>query len=164
VPQGVNAGVYHQLDPAWAILGSIGWQQWSKFGEVAVGVDSNTPVGLSMQLGFKDTWHLSVGTQYRWSDAWLLNAGIAHDTGFQGKGDVALALPANAAWRFAIGAQNQASSSVGWGWSLSYMTQGTLRSTASGSVPVALGGRGDVVGSFDNIRIVFLALNVNWRP
>jgi long-chain fatty acid transport protein len=106
---------------------------------------------------------LTAGTQYRWSDAWVLNAGIAYDSGFQDNGAVALALPANAVWRFAVGGQKNASGTLGWGWSLAYTTQGTLRSAASGSVPVALGGRGDVVGSFDNVRIVFLAVNVNRR-
>ena len=47
VPQGVNASFYHEIDPRWAVLGSVGWQQWSKFGEVAVGVDSNNPIGLT---------------------------------------------------------------------------------------------------------------------
>ena len=164
VPQGMNGGVYHELDPRWAVLGSVGWQQWSKFGEVEVGIDANDPVGLSTRLNFKDTWHLALGAQYRWSESWLLNAGIAYDSGFQSNGAISLALPANAVWRLGIGGQKQASGAFDWGWSLSYTTQGTLRSNASGSVPVALGGRGDVVGSFDNVRIVFLALNVNWRP
>lgn len=163
VPQGLNAGGYHELDSRWAVLGSVGWQQWSRFGQVAVGIDANAPISLSTQLEFKDTWHLSVGTQYRWSDAWVLNAGIAYDSGFQESGAVALALPVNAAWRFAVGGQKRASGTLGWGWSLAYTTQGTLRSAESGSVPVALGGRGDVVGSFDNVRIVFLAVNVNWK-
>jgi long-chain fatty acid transport protein len=164
VPQGVNAGLYHEIDARWAVLGSVGWQQWSKFGEVAVGIDSNNPVALTTPLDFKDTWHLSGGAQYRWSDSWLLNAGIAYDSGFQSNASISLALPANAAWRFAIGGQKEESSAFGWGWSLSYATQGTLRSNASGSVPVALGGRGDVVGSFEDVRIVFLAVNFNWRP
>jgi long-chain fatty acid transport protein len=164
VPQGVNAGVYHQLDPRWAVLGSVGWQQWSKFGAVDVGIDANDPVALTTGLEFDDTWQLAGGAQYRWSDAWLLSAGIAYDSGFQSNGSIALALPTNAAWRFGIGGQTEASGSFGWGWSLTYATQGTLRSNVSGNVPVALGGRGDVVGSYDDVRFIFLALNVQWKP
>lgn len=164
VPQGVNASLYHELDPRWAVLSSVGWQQWSQFGKVDVGVDSNNPVGLSTELNFKDTWHVSGGAQYRWSDAWLLNGGIAYDSGFQDNGSISLALPANAVWRFGIGGQKEESSAFNWGWSLAYTTQGTLRSHASGSVPVALGGRGDVVGSYEDVRIIFLAVNVNWKP
>jgi len=64
---------------------------------------------------------------------------------------------------YEVGSQKQESSDFSWGWSVSYVAQGTLRSNASGNVPVVLGGRGDVVGSFDDARIIFLALNFNWK-
>ena len=111
----MNASCYHEIDPRWAVLGSVGWQQWSKFGEVEIGVDSNNPVGLTTRLNFKDTWHVAGGAQYKLSDAWLLNGGIAYDSGFQ---------------------DNNA---------------------------VALGGRGDVVGSFNDVRFPVLAVNFNWK-
>jgi long-chain fatty acid transport protein len=163
VPQGVNASFYHEIDPRWAVLGSVGWQQWSKFGEVAVGVDSNNPIGLTTRLDFKDTWHVAGGAQYKWSDKWLLNAGIAYDSGFQDNNAVALALPANAAWRFGIGAQKEESKAFNWGLSFEYLYGGSLHSNIAGSVPVALGGRGDVVGSFNNVAFYFLAANGSWK-
>lgn len=163
VPQALNAGVYHELDARWAVLGSVGWQDWSQFGAVDVGIDANDPVALTTRLEFKDTWQLAGGVQYHWSDAWRLSAGIAYDSGFQNNGSIALALPVNAAWRFGVGGQTEASSGFGWGWSLTYATQGTLRSNVSGNVPVALGGRGDVVGSYDDVRFIFLALNFQWK-
>lgn len=131
---------------------------------MAVGVDWNNPVGLTTALDFKYTWHVSGGAQYEWSDTWLLNAGIAYDSGFQNNGSISLALPADAAWGFAIGGKKEQSSAPGWGWNLSYTTQGTPPSNAGGSVPVALGGRGDLVGTFDDVRILFLALNFKWKP
>jgi long-chain fatty acid transport protein len=163
VPQGVNASFFHEIDPRWAILGSVGWQQWSKFGEVEVGVDSNNPIGLTTRLNFKDTWHLAGGAQYRFSDTYLLNAGVAYDSGFQDNNAVALALPANAAWRFGIGGQKEESKTFNWGWSLEYLYGGSLHANVTGSVPVALGGRGDVVGSFNRVEFLFLAANLNWK-
>ncbi len=163
VPQGVMASFYHEIDPRWAVLGSVGWQQWSKFGEVEVGVDSNNPVGLTTKLNFKDTWHVAGGVQYKWSDAWLLNAGIAYDSGFQDNNAVALALPANAAWRFGIGARKEESKTFNWGLSFEYLYGGSLHSNAVGSVPVALGGRGDVVGSFNDVGFTFFAADFNWK-
>ena len=124
MPQGVNASFYHEIDPRWAVLGSVGWQQWSKFGEVEVGVDSNNPIGLTTRLDFKDTWHVAGGAQYKWSDTWLLNAGIAYDSGFQDNNAVALALPANAAWRFGIGAQKEESKTFNWGLELRVPVRG----------------------------------------
>jgi long-chain fatty acid transport protein len=163
VPQGVNASFYREVDPRWALLGSVGWQQWSKFGEVEVGVDSNNPIGLTTRLDFKDTWHVAGGVQYKWSDAWLLNGGIAYDSGFQDNGNVALALPANAAWRFGVGAQKEESKTFNWGWSLEYLYGGDFHTNVVGSVPVALGGRGDVVGSFNRVGFLFFAANLGWK-
>ena len=163
VPQGVNASFYHEIDPRWAILGSVGWQQWSKFGEVDVGIDSNNPIGLTTRLNFKDTWHVAGGAQYKLSDAWLLNGGIAYDSGFQDNSNVALALPANAAWRFGVGGQKEESKTFNWGLSFEYLYGGSLHTSISGNAPVALGGRGDVVGSFNNVGLYFFAANFNWK-
>ena len=163
VPQGVNASFYHEIDPRWAVLGSVGWQQWSKFGEVEVGSRLEQSRRADHPLNFKDTWHLAGGAQYKWSDAWLLNAGIAYDSGFQDNNAVALALPANAAWRFGIGGQKEESKAFNWGLSLEYLHGGTLHSNIAGSAPVALGGRGDVVGSFNNVAFYFLAANGSWK-
>jgi long-chain fatty acid transport protein len=163
VPQGVNASFYREIDPRWAVLGSVGWQQWSKFGEVEVGVDSNNPVGLTTRLNFKDTWHVAGGVQYKWSDAWLLNGGIAYDSGFQDNNNVALALPANAAWRFGIGGQKEESKTFNWGWSFEYLYGGNLHANIVGNAPVLLGGRGDVAGSFNNVGFYFFAANFNWK-
>lgn len=162
VPQGLNAGFYHETGPQWAVLGSAGWQQWSKFGEVEVGVDTNNPIGLTTALDFDDTWHFALGTQYKLSDAWLLNAGIAYDSGFQDKNSVALVLPVNAAWRFGLGGQQRISERFNWGASFEYIYGGTLETDITGSVPVVIGGRGDVVGSYKDNGFFFLAANMNW--
>lgn len=77
VPQGAMASVFHQLDERWALLGSVGWQQWSKFGKTEVSVDSANPVSLTTDLNYKDTWHVAGGAQYRMSGPWLLNFGVA---------------------------------------------------------------------------------------
>ena len=163
VPQGVNASFYREIDPRWAILGSVGWQQWSKFGEVEIGVDTSNPVGVTTSLNYKDTWHVAAGAQYKLSDTWLLNAGVAYDSEFQDNNNVALALPANAAWRFGVGGQKEESKTFNWGWSVEYLYAGSMHSNVSGNAPVALGGRGNVVGSFNNVGIVFLAANFGWK-
>ncbi len=163
VPQGVNASFYHAIDPRWAILGSVGWQQWSKFGHLDVGIDSNNPVSVTSALNYKDTWHIAGGAQYKLSDPWLLNAGIAYDSGFQDNDNVALALPANAAWRFGVGMQKTESKTFNWGWSAEYIYGADLHTNVANRVPVAIGGRGDVVGSFNNVGMFFVATNFNWK-
>jgi len=164
VPQGVMASAYHQLNDDWAILGSIGWQQWSQFGKAEVGItDASNPTSVTTDLHFKDTWHVAAGSQYRMSKPWLLNFGIAYDSAFQDSSNVSPMLPVNDAWRFGIGAQNEVSAKFDWGFGFEYAYGGTLHVNRQSSLPVAAGGRGDLVGSYKDASTLFIAVNGNWK-
>ena len=162
VPQGVMLSAYTETSDRWALLGSVGWQQWSKFGQIELGIDDvNNPASVAKNLEFKDTWHVAAGAQYRYSDAWLINFGIAYDSKFQ-SGNVSPLLPVNSAWRFGAGAQQQLGRNAFWGFATTYAYGGTLDVAAYGR-PVALGGRGDLVGSYNNAGSLFLATYYNWK-
>jgi len=164
VPQQVMGSIFAQVTERWAVLGSVGWQQWSKFGQVQLGIDDTTnPVSLTTDLDFDDTWHVAGGAQYRPSDPWLLNFGIGYDSGFQNSSNVSPLLPANWAWRFGVGGEHQAGKTFTWGVAAEYLYGGTLDTNLQSERPAALGGRGDVVGSYDNISTLFLGLYVNWK-
>ena len=106
VPQQVMGSLFTQVDDRWAVLGSVGWQQWSKFGQVQIGIDDTTNPTSTTTIPFKDTWHLAAGAQYRLSDPWLLNFGIAYDSA-SSRARVSPLLPVNSAWRFGVGGQHQ---------------------------------------------------------
>jgi long-chain fatty acid transport protein len=163
VPQGVMGSVYHQLNDRWALLGSVGWQQWSKFGKAEVSINTANPASVTTDLNYKDTWHFAVGAQHRLSDPWTLNFGIAYDSGFQDSGNVSPMLPVNSAWRFGVGGQNQVSKTFSWGIAGEYAYGGTLDVNRQGTLPFVLGGRGDLVGSYKNSGIFFIAANFNWK-
>jgi len=163
VPQQAMGSIFHQVNPQWAVLGSVGWQQWSKFGQVQLGIDNTAdPTSLTTNLNFDDTWHFAAGAQYRLSDPWLLNFGIAYDTGFQ-SGNVSPLLPANSAWRFGVGGEHQVSKTFFWGIAAEYLYGGTLDTNLQSAAPVAAGGRGNVVGSYNDIGTLFLAAYANWK-
>jgi long-chain fatty acid transport protein len=163
VPQGVNASFLHELDERWALLGSVGWQQWSKFGLLQVGIDSPDPASLTKNLEFKDTWHVALGAQYKLDAPWRLDFGVAYDSEFQDNAHVSPMLPANSAWRFGVGVQKQESTTFNWGLAAEYAYGGTLNVSQASDVPVALGGRGDLVGAFENTGIFFFGANFNWK-
>jgi long-chain fatty acid transport protein len=163
VPQQAMGSVFTQVNDRWAVMGSVGWQQWSKFGQVQIGIDDTTnPRGVTTNLDFNDTWHGALGAQYRISDPWLLNFGIAYDSGFQDGPDVSPLLPLNSAWRFGLGAQQQTSETFYWGVAGECQYGGTLDTNLQSVLPVAAGGRGNVVGSYDNTTTLILALYGNW--
>ena len=163
VPQTVMASLFSQLDPKWALLASVGWQDWSEFGRVDVSIDSSNPVSLTTDAPFQDTWHGAVGGQYRLSELWLMNFGVAYDSAFQEGSTVSPALPANAGWRFGVGAQQQTTKSFHWGFAGEYQWGGTLDVDNEGSVPVALGGRGNLVGKFSDVQALFVSANFGWN-
>jgi long-chain fatty acid transport protein len=164
VPQQVMGSVFTQVNDRWALLGSVGWQQWSKFGQVEIGIDNTAnPQSVSKVIPLKDTWHVAGGAQYRPSDPWLVNFGIAYDSGLQEGSTVSPLLPLNWGWRFGVGAQQQLTKESNWGFAMEYIYGGTLDVNLRSQLPVAAGGRGDVVGSFDNIGSIFIATYYNWK-
>ena len=163
IPQQLMGSVFAQVNERWAVLGSVGWQQWSKFGQVQLGVDNAVnPTSVTTNLDFKDTWHVAAGAQYRLSDPWLLNFGIAYDSGFQ-SGNVSPLMPVNSAWRFGIGAEQRASKTFYWGMAAEYLYGGTLNTNLQSTLPVAAGGRGNLVGSFNSTATLFVAAYFNWQ-
>jgi long-chain fatty acid transport protein len=163
VPLGVMLSVYSETTDRWALLGSVGWQQWSKFGQVQFGLDNvNDPTGVVKNLEYKDTWHVSAGAQYRLSEPWLVNFGIAYDSKFQ-TGSISPLLPANNAWRFGAGAQQQLERNRFWGFAAEYAYGGGLDVNLKSDLPVAAGGRGDLVGAYNQAGSVFLAAYYNWK-
>lgn len=163
VPQQVMASGYTRIDDRWAVMGNVGWQQWSRFGEVEIGIDdSNNPVGLTTAMPFEDTWHAAAGAQVQLSGPWKLNFGVAYDSGFQSGSRVTPLLPVNSAWRFGLGGEQQLSPSSKWGIAGSVIYGGTLEVEATGTLPPALGGRGSLVGEYRSTAAVVLSVYGSW--
>jgi long-chain fatty acid transport protein len=163
VPQQVMASAFSKIDEHWAVMGNVGWQQWSKFGEVEVGIENTrNPQSLTTALDFKDTWHVALGAQYRPSGPWTLNFGVAYDSGFQSGSNVSPLLPVNAAWRFGVGGEQQVSKTFKWGVAGELLYGGTLDVDQRSTLPPALGGRGNLVGSFDNTASTIFSAYGNW--
>jgi long-chain fatty acid transport protein len=163
VPQQVMGSVYAEVSDKWAVLGSVGWQQWSRFGQIELGVDDAlNPTSITKNLEFKDTWHVALGAQYRYSEPWLVNFGMAYDSKFQ-TGNVSPLLPVNDALRFGAGAQQQLSKDNYWGFAGEYIYGGTLDTNLQSRLPVAAGGRGNLVGSYNNGGVLYFSAYYNWK-
>jgi long-chain fatty acid transport protein len=163
VPQQVMGSLYTEVNDRWALMGNVGWQDWSEFGEVELGIDNTQdPTSLSSPLSFDDTWHVAVGAQYRMNDQWKSNVGLAYDSGFQDGRDVSPLFPVNSAWRFGVGGERQSSESFKWGFSSALLYGGNIEVDKRSALPPALGGRGDLVGGYDQTLSVLLTVYGNW--
>ncbi len=158
VPQSVMAGVYYDLSESLALMADAGWQNWSAFGKVDVGVDSANPQSLTANLNLEDTWHVAVGAQYKLNEKWHLTGGVAYDSSAVSDANRTVAMPMGQAWRFGVGTRWQMSEAINVGAAYEFMW--------SGDMPVDqgsdLGLRGRVAGAWANTSFSFFTLNLSW--
>jgi long-chain fatty acid transport protein len=161
VPQGVMVGFYQDLSPKWAIMGDFGWQNWSQFGEVQVGVDTVGGVSrvVTANLNYQDTWHGALGAQYRPSDRWQFTGGVAYDSSAVNDANRTVTLPMGQAWRFGVGASYQLSRKVNVNAAYEFLWAGDMAVT-QGSYTSA---RGRVSGSYNDAWFSFFTLNLTWK-
>ena len=108
VPQTVLLSVAHDLDPQWKLLGSLGWQDWSDFGEIGVEVDANAGgVDRTVNRQYKDTWHASLGAQYQSNPRLRWSFGVGYDSSAVDDKDRTADNPMGDAWRIATGLNYQ---------------------------------------------------------
>lgn len=118
-PQQLMFSVVHVINHQWSLMGDLGWQDWSQFGAPQVTVDGKK---LNNTSRMKDTWHGAAGVQYRPTERWRLNAGVAFDSSpYRSQSDVALTLPAGDEWRFGTGAQYQITPASNIGVAVEYL-------------------------------------------
>jgi long-chain fatty acid transport protein len=104
VPQTAVASASYELTPQWRLLASLGWQDWSEFGNIGVEVDANVAgVSRTVDRRYKDTWHLSLGAQYQASPKLRWNMGVGYDSSAVDDDDRTVDNPMNDTWRLATG-------------------------------------------------------------
>jgi long-chain fatty acid transport protein len=156
MPQSLMAGIFHQVNDEWAILGSVGWDDWSRFGKVHVKVDA-TGVSRTVNEGFDDTYHFGVGTQYQYNPKLMLTAGFSYDTSMSTGSKRPIDLPLGAMYRYGLGFKYKKSEDLLLGGGLSFLWEGDLKVKPKGNQ-----AEGTVSGQYDNVSITFLSFYVQW--
>jgi long-chain fatty acid transport protein len=158
MPQALMLSAYHELNDRWAIMGNLGWQDWSEFGKVGVTMASEDTSSLTIDRNYKDTWHVAFGAQYRVADPWLLTAGIAYDSSMMDDEDRTPDLPMGEAWRFGLGARYDWSQNLAFGLGYTLLWSGDLDMDVNRG-PLA----GKVSGTYENVSMNFINFYLNWK-
>ncbi len=157
VPQMVMFSAYHELNSKWAIMGNLGWQDWSRFGKVDVGVNSSNPTSLTVDSDYNDTWHAALGVQYRHSPEWTFTGGIAYDSSAVDDEKRSVTVPMGEVWAFALGAQYAINPNLTLGAAYELAWLGDM-SVDQRRGPLA----GRVAGEYNDATMHFFALNLKW--
>lgn len=105
VPNWVTCSAYYKLNPRFAIMGNVGWQEWSKFSRAEISLDSDNALTITVTPKYEDTWHVALGTQVFLDSCSTLSFGMAYDSSMVSNKNRTLSLPVGSQWRFGTGYQ-----------------------------------------------------------
>lgn len=157
VPQSLVLSVYHDFNEKWALMGNVGWQDWSEFGLIGIALESEDDASLVINRQYKDTAHVAIGTRVRPVSPVAVSLGFGYDSSAVNDANRTLDAPMGQAFRLGTGVEWLIIPAVqlGFAYTLVWM----------GDMPVEqLGGplNGDVIGSFENTAIHVAASNLQW--
>ena len=158
VPQAVMFSVYHRLNDDWTLLGNVGWQEQSAFGETHISLASLVTTSLTADRQFHDTWHYALGAQYRFAPPWLLSLGIAYDESPVDDADRTPDMPLDRQVRYATGLQYDVNADLTVGAAYTFLDAGDANLRLTGN-PV----RGDLVGEYCPNAVNIFNVNAVYR-
>ena len=157
IPAQLSVGAYHALTDKLALVGTVNWQNWSKFGQPEIAVaDSNT---VTADLDYKDTYHAGIGAYYRVAEPWLLMVGFGYDTSpTSSSSERSPVLPLGATFTYAAGVQYDWNKDFSVGAAYALIDAGSAKVNRSGG-PL----KGDLEGEYDTNFIHAVNLNFVYR-
>lgn len=152
-PQQVMLSAFHQVSADWAIMGNLGWQDWSKLlnDDIELSTGTGSSISLSNSDKVQDTYHVAIGSQYKVNDKWLWNAGFAYDSSlYKDQHDASLATPSGSTYRLGTGFKYSFGRSRSFGMAFEYVA------IEDSEV------RGPLAGSYDT-SMYFIMMNYSWQ-
>ncbi len=92
---------YQDINPKWAVLFDLGWQDWSEMNKTTITTASGRAVSLNRD--WNDTWRIGLGFHYRPIKRLLLKAGFSYDSDPSSLANRTPDLPMDQQWRWATG-------------------------------------------------------------
>jgi long-chain fatty acid transport protein len=145
----VKVSGYHELNDQWALLGTVGWENWSAFEDVNISTDLGSK---DIPRDWKDTWKFAAGVHYRPVEKWLLQLGFSYDTSPVDSDDRTPDMPIDRQIRYATGAQYK------WSERLSSGAQFVYADYGKAKIDNNL-----LKGDYKRNDIFFFAMNANWK-
>ena len=157
IPQTVMFSFFHEFNDTWAIMGNIGWQDWSEFGQVPVSIRSTTSATVTQDRNFDDTWHFALGAHYRFHPRWRVTAGISHDTSPVSDEYRTPDLPLDRTWRYSGGLIHEFGEKATLGLAYTFLDAG------DGAINQTQGPLSGILsGKYSSNYVHIIAINLNY--
>jgi long-chain fatty acid transport protein len=159
MPQQLELSGWQRVSEKWAVLADVNWEDWSRFGEVNLGV---TDIGGASEHGTvriatEDTWHVGIGAEYQYSEKLMYTMGASWDSSWQRDANRTAMIPIGTVYRLGGGFKYQKSDDFTWGSGLSIFYEGDL--------PVAPveNSQGNFSGQYSNVYLLWASVYGQWR-
>jgi long-chain fatty acid transport protein len=147
--QFIKVSGYHELNDRWALLGTVGWEDWSAFKEVNISTGRGSQ---KIPRDWHDTWKFAAGVHFRPVDKWLLQLGFSYDSSPVDSDDRTPDMPIDRQIRYATGVQYKWSDRLSLGGEFVYADYGKAKID------------NDLLkGDYKCNDIFFFAMNANWK-
>jgi long-chain fatty acid transport protein len=140
---------YHELNNRWALLGTVGWEDWSEFENINISTGQGSQ---KIPRNWDDTWKFAAGVHFRPVDKWLLQLGFAYDTSPVDSDDRTPDMPVDRQIRYATGVQYEWSERLSTGAQFVYADYGKAKID------------NDLLkGDYKRNDLFFFGINANWK-
>jgi long-chain fatty acid transport protein len=154
MPQSIMVGVFHDLSDRWAVLGSVGWEEWSEFGHVDITVDESPEV--TDDLKYNNTYHVGIGAQYQYNPKWRYSAGISYDSALSDGKHRSAMIPMGEMTRVGGGFEYRKRSDLTLGAAMDVMWEGDLSLNQKSN-------GGTLSGEYENVFLAFFTVYAKWQ-
>ncbi|MGI9316712.1 MAG: OmpP1/FadL family transporter, partial [bacterium] len=156
MPQSLKLGAWQKVSDRWAVLGNVGWEDWSEFGEV--GFEISGLVDSSVEVETEDTWHVGIGAEYQKTDKLMYTMGASWDSSWQRDKNRTALVPIGTVYRIGGGFKYQQSDDFEWGSGFSIFYEGDLPVKDQEVSPVQT-----FSGEYENVVLYWLTIFGSWR-
>jgi long-chain fatty acid transport protein len=152
--QVVRVGIHHDVNSKNAIVGTLGWEDWSALENQLITVES----GLTATLprNWEDTYRYGLGYLYRVCETYRIRFGLNYDTSPTRPADRTADLPVDRQLRLGAGFQSERGEVFSWGAQLLYADLGDAAIDGTGPANRFL------VGSYRSNEYLGIAFNFQW--
>lgn len=161
LPDTYAFGAYHELDPKWAVLGSIDYTDWKTLSKVTLQNVATTQNGapalgtISIPLEWQGTWRVATGLNYSYNSKVTIRTGVAFDETPTVNLTRNLRLPGGDRVALAIGGHYQATKDLGLDVGYAHLFflgdarvfSNTVSSTQNDFVDGSVKNRADLIGA-----------------
>jgi long-chain fatty acid transport protein len=155
LPDMASLSIVQKLNDKWDLLGDATFTRWSKIDTVNINASGATLDTLPFK--FDDSWRLSLGANYHYSEQWTLKGGVAWDQTPVQDQYRTVRLPDNSRTWASIGAKYSVTktAAIDMGYSHLFISNASINNTKVASSGVSSTVVGTYEGSIDILSIQY---------